>query len=85
MRTAYCFEHRHLERILRPRDIPWPRLAEGRLIIYHDAQIVVAWMCASWLDFPILWGAVLWLLPNVSGYIQPGSWFLRWDVALDIA
>ena len=44
MQTAYCFEHRHLERILRPWVVLWPRLSEGRLINYHDAQIVVAWV-----------------------------------------
>ena len=43
MQTAYCFEHRHLERILRPWVSLWPRLSEGRLINYHDAQKVVAW------------------------------------------
>lgn len=44
MQTAYCFEHRHLERILRPWVSLWPRLSEGRLTNYHDAQKVVAWV-----------------------------------------
>lgn len=44
MRSANGLEHRHLERTLRPWVFLWPRLSEGRLINYHDAQIVVAWV-----------------------------------------
>lgn len=87
MRTAYCFEHRHLERILRPRVSLWPRLSEGRLINYRDAQKVAAWVLPAGVISPI-WSCAcgvpdLWRFPNILGRTHVAAESLDGDVATE--
>lgn len=54
MRTAYCSEHRLLERILRPWVSLWPRLSEGRPMNYHGAHRVVVWVLPGGMISPLI-------------------------------